>query len=230
MPPLSLTQLYEQYVELGAQLQRGQITHEQFVARAHQLQAQDPAGQWWTIDPQTGRYLTYTANGWVEGTPAAQPVVAPSIPAYASPIRPTPATSQREAVPAQPKRSGLSGCLSSPLITIAISLGAAGLWYAYSSLSPSSEGNDTRTPLIIALTPILLQLLRRPLDWLLGPLYRILNLLPRPLLIGAAFAVPLVVGGIFTDAGGYGYTGLQRSVVTSVVLSYVLSRRPGGSV
>ena len=73
MSPISLQQLYEQYGRLRAQLQHRQLSHQQFVDAVHQLQAQDQAGNWWTIDPQTGQYLTYTANGWVPATPAATP-------------------------------------------------------------------------------------------------------------------------------------------------------------
>ncbi len=223
MPPLSLDQLYERYTQLDAQIRRGEISHEQFVEQARQLQAQDSAGNWWTIDPATGHYLTYTANGWVDGTPgAAQPGVqqATSV-QQAQPISQRPRTAQPQ------PQGGLRGCLSSPIVTLLLSVGTAVLWFAYTSLSPSSESLDLKTPLVIAGTPILLQLLRRPIDKLLNPLYRMLNALPRPLLVGAALAVPIVMGGIFTRSSGDGYGGLQRTALVSVILCYVLTRRPG---
>jgi hypothetical protein len=112
------------------------------------------------------------------------------------------------------------------MLTSVLSIGTALLWYAYTSLSPSSEGNDLTTPLLIAGTPLLMQVLQKPLDKLMNPLYKLLNLLPRPLLIGAAFAVPLVLGGILTKSYGSGYGALRRSIVISVVSGYILTRRP----
>ena len=228
MPPISLQQLYEQYGRLRAQLQNRQLSHQQFVDAVHQLQAQDQAGNWWTIDPQTGQYLTYTANGWVPATlpasPAAtsaasQPVAQPT----AQPVRQT-----AQAPQSQPQRTARKpGCLSSPIITMLLSVGAAAVWFAYTSLSPSSEGIDLLTPLVIAGTPLMLRVLQKPLDKLLGPLYKLLNALPRPLLVGAALAVPVVLGGIFTRSVG-GYGGLRRSAFVSVIMGYILTRRPEG--
>jgi hypothetical protein len=221
MSPLSLPQLYQSYQQLRAQLERQTLSYAQFVQAVRQLQAQDAEGRWWMIDPQTGHTLTYTANGWVEATPrtgqpAAQARQASSV---------TPARSAQDTAPSQ-KPNGLAGCLASPSITIILSLFAAGLWFAYSSLSPSSEGMDLMTPLIIAGVPILLRVFQKPLDRLLRPLYRALNVLPRPLLVGAAFAVPLVVGGIFNRSYGSGYQIIRRSTIVSVLFSYVLTRRP----
>jgi hypothetical protein len=235
MPPLSLQQLYEQYGQLRAQLQNRQLSHPQFVDAVRRLQAQDQSGNWWTIDPQTGQYLTYTGNGWVLATPAATPT-APQ-PATEPVRQADPAHSQiRQAQRPQPQpqhsqqqpTAGKLGCLASPLITMMLSFGAAALWFAYTSLSPSSESNDFQTPLIIAGVPLMLRLLQKPMDRLLRPFYRLINVLPRPLLVGAAFAVPVVLGGIFTRSSGSGFQGLQRSAFVSVILSYLLTRRPEG--
>jgi hypothetical protein len=222
MPPISLQQLYEQYGRLRVQLQNRQLSHQQFIDAVHQLQAQDQAGNWWTIDPQTGQYLTHTANGWVPATPAATPAASqPVAQPTAQPVRQTAQATQLQGTTRKP------GCLSSPIITMLLSFGAAAVWFAYTSLSPSSEGIDLLTPLVIAGTPLALRLLQKPLDKLLGPLYKLLNALPRPLLIGAALAVPVVLGGIFTRSVG-GYGGLRRSAFVSVILGYILTRRPEG--
>jgi len=233
MPPISLQQLYEQYGRLRAQLQSRQLSHQQFVDAVHRLQAQDQAANWWTIDPQTGQYLTYTANGWVPATPAATPAASQPTPQpTAQPARQaTQAPSQVRQAPRsqpQPQRTTRKpGCLSSPIITMLLSFGAAAVWFAYTSLSPSSEGIDILTPLVIAGTPLALRFLQKPLDKLLGPLYKLLSALPRPLLIGAALAVPVVLGGIFTRSVG-GYGGLRRSAFVSVIMGYILTRRPEG--
>ena len=228
MPPISLQQLYEQYGRLRAQLQNRQLSHQQFADAVHQLQAQDQAGNWWTIDPQTGQYLTYTANGWA---PATLPATPAATPAASQPVaQPTaqPVRQIAQATQPQPQRKTRKpGCLSSPIITMLLSVGAALVWFAYTSLSPSSEGIDLLTPLVIAGTPLALRFLQKPLDKLLGPLYKLLNALPRPLLVGAALAVPVVLGGIFTRSVG-GYGGLRRSAFVSVIMGYILTRRPEG--
>lgn len=241
MAPLSLSQLYQGYMQLRQQLEKHTISYQQFIDGVRGLQAQDSEGRWWTINPETGRYLTYTAAGWVEATPTSgQGIVGPTSaePSRAQPQAVTPTTSQpvssgtlttspavsRATAPSSTGRRG--GCLASPLITLVLSVGAALVWFAYTSLSPSSESFDFLTPMLIAGTPLALRFLQKPLDKLLGPLYRILNALPRPLLVGAAFAVPLVMGGILTRSYGSGYQALRRSTVLSVLCSYLLTRRP----
>jgi len=229
MPPLSLQQLYEQYGRLRAQLQGQQLTYDQFVAAVRQLQAQDAAGNWWTIDPQTGQYLTYTAGGWVAATPSSSQ---PQQSARQSSAQSTPQAVQasnqaRQAAQPQQAATGKPGCLASPIVTLLLSVGTALVWFAYSSLSPSSEGTDLLTPLLIAGMPLAIRLLRKPLDKLLTPVYKILSALPRPLLVGAAFAVPVVIAVLFTRANG-GYQGIRRSAFISVIFGHILTRRPEG--
>lgn len=234
MQPLSISQLYERYNQLRGQLERREITHPQFVNLAHQLKAQDQDGRWWTIDPHTGRYMTYTSAGWTPATPlAAGPSPAVSGPAEPSrpqaQAKPRPQTAPaRRPVAAASKKSGggLRGCLSSPLVVGLLSFGTAGFWLIYSSVRGSYEGYDLMTPLVIGGTPLLMRLLQRPLDKILAPLYRLTRIIPRPLLVGAALAVPFMLGVFFSNRNGTGYGALQRSTILSVMLGYVLTRRP----
>ena len=218
--PLTIPQLYQRYMQWRAQLERGEISQAQFVAWVQQTRAQDPAGNWWAIDPQTGRYLTFRGNQWVPAQP-------PATPGAAAPARQRPAATPATTTSPPAKSSGLRGCLGSPLMVGILSFGSALVWFGYTSLSPSSEGNDFKTPLIIAGAPLLLRLLQKPLDKILSPLYKLLGMIPRPLLAGAALALPLVVGGILTDKNGSGYGAVQSSALLSIVLGYVLTRRPG---
>ncbi len=119
MQPLSISQLYERYKQLHGQLERREIAHPQFVNLVQQLQAQDQIGKWWTIDPQTGQYLPYTATGWISATP---PAARPSSP------QPKPAAgrSAPRAAPAKVKSGGgWRGCLSSPLVVGILSFSTA---------------------------------------------------------------------------------------------------------
>ena len=229
MEPLSLSGLYQRYTHLKAQLDSETISNQQFVDRVHQLQAQDGAGRWWTIDPQTGRYLTYSANGWVEAAPpASQPDVAlaSSEPqAVQQSGRPNPQQAADE-----PQPSGCQwGCLSSPLATGLMSFGAAGLWFFWTTLRAVSgaERLDIVTPLLIGGLPFLLRLFQKRLDKLLGPLYAAVASVPRSFRVGAALALPVVMG-LMASGGGVG--AVQRATFISVISGYVLTRRPGGGL
>ena len=215
MQSLSISQLYEQYNQLRAQYSGGQISQGQFIERAQELQAMDSAGNWWTIDPRTGKYMTYVGNQWAQGTPSA---------GTAHPVeradRPTPAPRA-----AKSQSSGLKGCLSSPIMVGLLSFGTAALWLGYTTIRSSYEGLDLVTPLLIGGVPFALRTFQKPLDRLLAPLYSILRKFPRPLLTGVAFALPFLFGFVFTGAGGAGFGALRKSTVVSVIAAYVLTRR-----
>jgi hypothetical protein len=215
MQSLSITQLYQYFNQLRAQYSGGQISHAQFVERAYQLQAQDSAGNWWTIDPNTGRYMTYVGSQWVPGTPreeAGPPVE------RAHQAGTAPRTATR-------KSGGLRGCLSSPIMAGLLSFGTAALWFGYTTIRSSYEGLDLVTPLLMGGVPFVLRTFQRPLDRVLAPLYAILRKFPRPMLTGVAFALPFLFGFVFTSSGGAGFGALRRSTIISVITAYVLTRR-----
>lgn len=217
MTSLTLSQLHQRYEELYAQHQRGQLTYDQFIESAHQLQAQDAVGNWWTIDPVSGSYSTYKDGQWMTAQPPQQPGE-----------RPRQVDLSTSAEIPRPLR-GAMRYLSSPLAVGLMSFGAAGFWYIYTSLSPSSEGSDLLTPLTIGGLPLLLRFFQGPMDRLLAPLFQLTNRVPRTMRTGAAFGLPMVLGLFFSVMGRGGYSGLQMSVVLSVLGSYALTRRGGGA-
>jgi hypothetical protein len=210
---LTVSQLDQAYNQLRAQYGKGQLSAQQFVEQVQKLQAQDDAGNWWAIDPQTGEYLRYTGTQWV-------PAAAPGGPGQ-SPPAPKPVRASR----ASSGQGGCRGCLASPIMVGLLSFGTAAVWFAYTSLSPSSEGMDLMTPLAIGGVPFALRLFQKPIDRLLSPIYGLLNKFPRPLLTGVAFALPFAFGYLFTGSGGAGYGALRNSAVVSVLAGYVLTRR-----
>jgi len=229
MEPLSLSGLYQRYTHLKAQLDSGTLSYQQFADRVHQLQAQDAAGRWWTIDPRTGRYLTYSADGWVEATPpASHPDVEPASSEHRV-VQQSERPSHQQAAD-EPQQSGCQwGCLSSPLATGLMSFGAAGLWFFWTSIRAVGGGErlDIVTPLLIGGLPFLLRLLQKRLDKLLGPLYAAVGSVPRSFRVGAALALPVVMG-LMASGGGVG--AVQRATFISVISGYVLTRRPGGGL
>lgn len=81
----------EQYWHLKGQLAVGRITREQFGAALQQLMLQDAQGRCWTIHPDSGKWLVYDGQQWVQAEPlAALPTPPPSSVPGRSPASPPP--------------------------------------------------------------------------------------------------------------------------------------------
>jgi len=221
MESAAIAQLSQQYQQLRAQLDRRQISPEHFYQSVSQLRSMDEQGAWWTVDPSNGALLKYVADRWVTAGPA-------------------PAASRPSPVPTATPARGGSCCLTSPLMVGLMSFGTAAVWFAYSNLNDlialltgnsdarfQREGFDLLTPLLIAGLPFSLRLLQRPLDGLLSPFLRVLNVIPRPLLTGAALSLPFVFGLVLsTSQNDQGYGDLRLTTLLSVIGGYLLTRRP----
>jgi Tol biopolymer transport system component/LysM repeat protein len=59
----------EQYRDLEARLLRGELTEDDFAARAAQLRVVDKDGRRWMISVRTGRWLLFDGQGWVFAEP-----------------------------------------------------------------------------------------------------------------------------------------------------------------
>ena len=229
MVPLSLSELSRQYAHLRARFDKQAISVQQYVEAVRQLQAQDEAGRWWAIDPQTGQYLTYSDEGWVEATPPAQRTTGrpPTGRRRAEPQQvEAEAPAQSSAIP-QAAQSQL-GCLSSPLATGLMSFGAAGLWFVWTSIRAVGgyEKMDLLTPLLIGGLPFLLRLFQKRLDEWLRPLYGVMEGVPRAFRVGAALGVPVIMG-LMTSGGGVG--AVRRATFISVIAGWILTRVRGGA-
>lgn len=58
-----------QYQSLRAMLARGQIDPHAFAAAVANLRVTEPSGEQWTIHPETGAWLVWNGQVWVEGEP-----------------------------------------------------------------------------------------------------------------------------------------------------------------
>ena len=65
----------DEYLRLRGKLATGHITRAQFDAAVRQLMLQDGQGRYWTIAPESGRWLFYDGKMWVQAQP---PDLAPS--------------------------------------------------------------------------------------------------------------------------------------------------------
>jgi len=191
-------QLGSRYQGLRRQLQSGQLTPEQFASEVQRLQAQDPAGIWWTIDPSTGGFLRYQGDRWVRAGP-----------------------------PVRPARPG-TGCLSkvAPVSVVVLPIFSGLIWFVYSSLSPSSESWDCLTPLILTSVPLSLVLFQKPIDLFLSPFAELRRRFPKPLRLGIVLALPVVLGLLCSLVTTSGYGAMRLTSIVGMVGAHVILRDP----
>jgi hypothetical protein len=82
------------------------------------------------------------------------------------------------------------------------------------------------TVFILGGLPISLWIFRKQLGVLLRPLEPIRSNFPRPILLGIAFAIPVVLGVIFSSITSSGYGAMRLSAIISILSAFVLTRKP----
>jgi len=85
-------------------------------------------------------------------------------------------------------------------------------------------GIDWITPLIVTGLPLLFLVFRKPIDKLLLPLKPIIQGVPKPLRLGIALAVPLLLGCGCSTLTSSGYLALNVSTFVSVMTAALLLR------
>jgi hypothetical protein len=203
------------YKRLRAMYDAGQLDAQQLAKEVGKLQAQDQLGNWWTLNPWDGSFLRYNGSQWIPDSP---PQVRPQPERH-----PMPPARPPSAIPASDKKGWL------PLVSllgILLPLFTAFIWFAYTSLSPRSEGWDCLTPLIIGGVPILLVMFQGPVDRLLLPLQPFRRKVPPALLLGLALAVPVIFGCLCSSATYAGYGALRFASVIGMLGAHVLTRNP----
>lgn len=214
---LSIHELYNRFQLLLAQYRRGELSQQAFVQAVQEMQAQDAAGNWWMMDPGMGNFLKYDGVNWV---PAPAPISIPSKQAPQSRAQQTPV-----------KQKGRGCFLSSPIMATLYAVFAAFVWMYYANFTSSAESSyrDWYTPFLMAGLPILLRLVRNPLNKLLRPLDGLYRIVPRVMRIGMAFGLPLFFGILFSlrDSSNTlaGFSALRNTTFWSVMGAYFLTRR-----
>ena len=107
------------------------------------------------------------------------------------------------------------------------SCGLAGVWYWYSGMAETQP--DRRSCIAMVVMPLLLILLRGPIDRLLMPLQKFRASIPRMALLGFGLAVPLLVANVLYARGYSQFDYLFRTYIISTLLSYVVLRTPPAS-
>jgi hypothetical protein len=211
----------QRYQQLRGMLQAGQLSQQQFIAEVQNLRWQDANQYWWTITTE-GIFLYYDGQQWV---PAQQPQPAPmpSGPVPAASLRPVQAPTKSPAA-----RSGRSWRSFGSIRALVLSLVGGGLWFLYTLVGAYRTGSiwgiDWVTPLVVGGLPLLFWVFRKPIDKLLLPLKPSLQRIPKPLRLGIALVVPLLLGCACSTLATSGYLALSVSTFVSVMFAAVLLR------
>jgi len=216
-----VSQFQQRYQQLRAMREAGRLSPQQFIAELQNLRWQDGNQFWWTINPD-GVFLRFDGQQWVPAQPA-QPAPMPAYPPPAVSFRPVQASPK-----AQTAKTGRFLRTMAPILAVILSLGCGGSWFLYTLIGAYKSGNiwgiDWITPLIVTGLPLLFLVFRKPIDKLLLPLKPIIQGVPKPLRLGIALAVPLLLGCGCSTLTSSGYLALNVSTFVSVMTAALLLR------
>lgn len=204
-------QMRVRYQRLVSQFRAGVLSESQYQRALQALRWQDQSGTWWSIRPSDGAFLRYDGHAWVPMDPRSPPSAPP------------PQKSEKAAVgrPQSPLRALV------PFAGLIVSSSCGLLWGLYTMLRlGQGEPADLLTPLLAIGLTFALWIFQRPLGILMAPVSSALRPLPRPLLIGAAMALPVLTGLFCASLTSYGYGAMRWTVVISMLGAYVLTYRP----
>ncbi len=223
--PMTLNQMMQAYRQLTADFQARRMDKAAYSAALTRLRAKDSEGRWWSCAPD-GSLLWYDGSRWLPGKPpsVSSPGVSPSQP----PIQAAPAGAgiNRAAVQkTNPPLKGWRKIASTPLLAVLPGVVIGGIWFFYTLLQLAlggMNGVDFLTPVILTGVPLLLWLLRKPLDKLLLPLQKFQEKFPFALRLGIALAVPMLLGCGCSTISTTGYSAMHFTALISTLFGYFL--------
>jgi hypothetical protein len=227
--PMTLNQMLQAYQQLTSEFNARRMDKAAYSAAVVRLQARDAEGRWWSCTPEGG-FVWYDGKRWLPGQPTmvSAPGVNPS--QTTKQVAPTAADSnQVDSLQKKPRLKGWRKIASTPILAILPGAVIGGIWFLYTLLQlilGRTGGVDILTPAILIGVPLLLYLLRKPLDKLLLPLQKLQGSFPYALRLGIALAVPMLLGCgcsmIFTS----GYTAMNFTALISTFFGYFVLRTP----
>lgn len=233
-------QFQQRYQQLRGMRDAGQLSPQQFMAELQKLRWQDGSRVWWTINPE-GVFLRFDGRQWIPVQPEPLTPIPPQVPAQSpiappqpvqAPAQPWPGASPRP-IQAPPEfrtaKSDRSSLLKgAPILAIVPSLLGATLWFLYTWIGISKADGlknvDFVTPLIVGGLPLLFWVLKKPINKLLLPFKPTIQAVPKPLRLGIALAVPLLLSCGCATLLPSGYLALNVSSFVSVMTAAVLLR------
>lgn len=221
--PMTLHQMIRTHRQLTADFQANRLDKASYSAAISRLKAMDEEKRWWACTPEGG-FVWYDGSRWVPGEPvvsAAQP-----------PAKSAPTASPSDQPVAPPARLGQTGwkkLASTPILAMLPGVVVGGIWFLYTLLQiilGRPEGVDILTPLILTGVPLLLWLLRKPLDKLLLPLQKFHITFPFALRMGIALALPMLLGCGCSAISSYGYLPMHITALISTLFAYFMLHTP----
>jgi len=135
-----------------------------------------------------------------------------------------PAPANPDQPPQEPQPSAMQKIL--PFLGIILSVTCGGLWALYTTLRiGQSEPVDCLTPIFMVMLPGSLWIFSKQIDRLLDPVFEIRDRFPRPILVGAALALPVMLGLVCASIRTAGYGAMRWTAVISILGAYLLTRK-----
>ena len=220
--PMTLNQMMQAYQQLTSDFQAWRLDQASYSAALTRLMAINSENRWWSCT-QEGGFVWYDGNRWLPG----QPVVNPPGASLAQP------PVQAAAPLNNPTLKGWRKIASTPILVMLPGAVIGGIWFFYTLVQlilGESEEVDFLTPAILIGVPLLLWLLRKPVDKLLLPLQKFQTSFPFVMRLGIALAVPVLLGYGFTSIFTSGYSAMQFTALVSTLFAYFLLHTPGKNI
>jgi hypothetical protein len=221
--PMTLNQMMQARQQLTADFQARRIDKASYSAALTCLKALDAEKRWWSCNPEGG-YVWYDGSRWIPGQPLVEPAQPPGKAA------PTAVGGSRVVAPKNnPRLKRWRKIASTPILAILPGAVIGGIWFLYTLLQlilEETEGVDLLTPVILTGVPLLLWLLRKPLDALMRPLQKFHTSFPFALRLGFALAVPMLLGCGCSAISTSGYSAMHFTALISTLFGYFLLRTP----
>lgn len=215
--PMTLNQMMQAYQQFTADYQARRMDKTSYSAALTSLKALDAEKRWWSCTPEGG-FVWYDGSRWIPG----QPVVNPAQP----PVKAAPAAAVGKHAAAL---KGWRKIASTPILAILPGAVIGGLWFLYTLLRMilgGTGGVDILTPAILTGLPLLLWLLRKPVDKILFPLQKFLGSFPLALRLIIALAVPMLFGCGCSALSTTSNSAMFLTALTSTLFGYFLLHTP----
>ena len=216
--PMTLNQMMQAYQQLTNDFNTRKIDKTTYSAALVRLRAIDEEKRWWSCTPEGG-FVWYDGTRWLPGQP---PMVSPP---KGNPSQPSIQVAPQTNSPSK----GWRKLTTTPFLAILPGAVVGGLWFLFTLMRlilGGTGGVDILTPVILSGVPLLLWLLRKPLDKLLLPLQKFHKSFPYAIRLGMALTVPMLLGCGCSIIITSGYTAMHFTALISTLFGYFLLRSP----
>jgi hypothetical protein len=216
--PMTLNQLMQAYQQLTNDFNTRKIDKTTYSAALVRLRAIDEEKRWWSCTPEGG-FVWYDGTHWLPGQP---PMVSPP---KGNPSQPSIQVAPQTNSPSK----GWRKLTTTPFLAILPGAVVGALWFLFTLLRlilGGTGGVDILTPVILSGVPLLIWLLRKPLDKLLLPLQKFHKSFPYAIRLGMALTVPMLLGCGCSTIITSGYTAMHFTALISTLFGYFLLRSP----